>query len=406
MRVAKDLAAARRSAGLLDGGFNMVVAAVIGDKVVGVASLEAAYADRRAEVDEYLTSAAPDTSFELNVAGDIALDHRDFQRGREAVANVVPFEMIGLGRPLTVILETVYVGSYPDTLRFWPGLDNGDILVTSAHKPFQNIEAAPRAVHALVERAPRRKHLEQSAAERGSRLIYYTAAVTDASTLFTVEISVDREFSSELAESLGKAVSAAGALPVFAPAAPYLIAAGVAIPIANKAANLLASPRPYYAETVNVNFGLAGIEAAQARALVLHPGDDDAQFAGYTLGSDNLLRDAEGHAYEGDLPYVVLSLDGTAHADLEGWTAEAASAVLLERFFDPDERLSKALDLTTEALGYFNDVKYQERALKAQKAAAASTGPERERLEKLAMAYIKNIQNETIRKSVEPSGGQ
>jgi hypothetical protein len=245
-------------------------------------------------------------------------------------------------------------------------------------------------------------HLEQSAAEQGSRLLYYTPAVTDSAILFTVEISVDREFSAELAESLSKALSTAAALPVFAPAAPFLIAAGVAVPIANKAANLLASPKPYYEETINVNFALAGLEATQARALVLYPGDDERLFEGYELSSDHLLRDPQGVPYAGELPYAVLSLDGTAHADLEGWTAHAASAVLLERFFAPDERLSSALDLATEALTYFNDVKYQDRAVKTLKDAQEATGAEKARLEKLAKAYAKNIQNEDIRKSVEP----
>lgn len=380
----------------------MAVAAVVGDKVVGLNSLEGAYEEHRSEVDERLLSEVLDTSFVLNVTGGVSLDHRDLKRAHEAATGVIEYQAIGLGRPLTVMLQTVYVGDYPDTLRWVPGDNVGDILVTSAHKPFQNFEAAPRAVHALANRAARRVHLEQNAAEQGSRLLYYTPAVTDASILFTVEISVDREFSAELAESLSKALSTAGALPVFATAAPYLVAAGVAVPIANKAANLLASPKPYYAETVNVNFALAGIEAAQARALVLYPGEDE-QFAGYQLGQDNLLRDQQGEAYAGELPYAVLSLDGTAHADLEGWTAQAASAVLLERFFAPDERLSKALDLTTEALTYYNDVKYQERAAKALKAARQATGPERAKLEKLAKAYTKNIQNGDIRNAVEPA---
>lgn len=381
----------------------MAIAAVVGDKVVGLNNLESAYAENKSDLDDRLRSNVLDNNFAFNLAGGISLDHRDLARAHEVATGVIGYEGIGLGRPLTVMLQTVYVGDYPDTLRWWPGDNRGDILVTSAHKPFQNFEAAPRAVHVLSNKAERRVHLEQSAAEQGSRLLYHTPSVTDSSILFTVEISVDREFSAELAESLSKALSMAGALPVFATAAPYLIAAGAAIPIATKAANMLASPKPYYAETVNVNFALAGLEAAQARALVLYPGEDEEKFAGYELGQGSLLRDPQGETYSGDLPYAVLSLDGSAHADLQGWTAQAASAVLLERFFAPDERLSKALELTTEALTYYNDVKYQERAAKALQAAREATEPEKAKLEKLARAYIKNIQNGDLRKAVEPT---
>jgi hypothetical protein len=292
----------------------MVVAAVVGDKVVGLNSDVPDVPDVQVE-DRY--------NLNLIVAGAWT---------RPSADDAIPFQPIGLGKPLTVILETLYVGDYPDTLRFFPGDQEGDILVTSSHKPFQNFDGAPRAVHLLEKRSERREFLQATASAGGSQLLYYSPAVTDTSVLFTVEVSADREFSDELADGLSQALSSAAALPVFAPAAPYLVSAGAAVKIGKKAADMLARPRPYYCETLNVNFGLAGRAASVASALLLWPGDDAADVEGYTVDKDFRLRTPEGDLYKGERPYAVLSLDGTKHEDLEGWTARAMSAVMLERW--------------------------------------------------------------------------
>ncbi|WP_243060636.1 hypothetical protein [Nocardioides sp. SR21] len=360
----------------------MVVAAVVGDKILGL----------RSEITEDVVQVEDRFNLNLIVAGEWT----------RPPADVIPFQPIGLGKPLTVILETLYIGDYPDTLRVIPGDQRGDILVTSAHKPFQNFDGAARAIHLLQPKPERRDFLYATASAGGSQLIYYSPAVTDTNVLFTIEISADREFNDELADGLSEALSSAAALPVFAPAAPYLVSAGAAVKIGKKAADMLARPAPYYCETLHVNFGLAGRAASVASALLLWPGDDTAEVEGYTVDKDFRLRTPDGDLYKGAKPYAVLSLDGTKHEDLEGWTARAMSAVMLERFFEPKEAMQQTLDLATESLSLYNDVSYQRRALKAADAARAASGAERARQEKLVAAYSKNIQNADIRKTVEP----
>jgi hypothetical protein len=384
----------------MKGRFNMAAVAVIGDKLVDLNSLEAAVDERGDALDEFLVNPELDLEFGMNVTGGVVLNYSDLARARMAASEIVPFQEIGLGKPLTVILESVYVGDYPDTFKWVRGKNRSGVLVTSSHKAFQNFNAAPRAVHLLKERAERREHLNADAPNQGSQLLYYTPAVTNTSTLFTVEVSVDRDFSAKVATDLGKAFLAAGALPVFATAAPYLVAAGVAIPTAAKTVSLLANPHTYYVETVRVNFGLAGMERAQARALVLYPGDDERLFAGYKLSQDNILCDGDNNPYKGELPYAVVSLDGTEHSEFEGWTAHAAAAVLLDRFFQAAGRPSNAMHLVTEAMSLYNDIEFQKRAATEWKAASETTGDAKEKHEEMARAYVKNIQNETIRKIV------
>ena len=115
------------------------------------------------------------------------------------------------------MIETVYIGDYPDTMPLIPWVDKGDVLVDSAHKSFEDFAAAPRAIHLLEADAALRSSIEAKATEQGSPLVYYFAAITDISILFSLELSVDRELNSQIGEAFGKAVSAAGALPVFAP---------------------------------------------------------------------------------------------------------------------------------------------------------------------------------------------
>ena len=69
------------------------------------------------------------------------------------------------------------------------------------------------------------------------------------------------------------------ALPVFASAAPFLIAAGTAIPIALKAANLLARPHVFYEEHVELNFARPGV-ALGLRADSSCPQSDAAAVTG------------------------------------------------------------------------------------------------------------------------------
>jgi hypothetical protein len=78
-----------------------------------------------------------------------------------------------------------------------------------------------------------------------------------------------------------------------------------------------------------------------------------------------VLRDGNGEAYSGELPYVVISLDGTEHEEFEEWSATAASAALLERFFTSDELISEALKVVSEGMVLFNDMTYRRKAADA-----------------------------------------
>jgi hypothetical protein len=378
----------------------MPIAAAVGETLVDLDALDAVADKSRAKLRNFVEKPEVDSEFYMTVDGDVQIGAKDFAKAREAKSPSKPYQGIGPGKPLTIVIETIYLGNYPDPTPWLPFQDTGDVLVTSAHKAFESFEAAPRAVHLLEKDAERRVSLKAKAAHEGSQLVYYSPAVTDVSSiLFSLELSVDLDFDKEIGNALTKAVTAAGALPVFAPAAPYLVAAGVAIPIALSAVSLLARPHTFFAEHVELNIDRPGVELAQPGALVFYPGDDKRAFAGYKLKGRE-LRDRKGNPYRGELSYAVISLDGTERKAFEDWSATAASAALLERFFSSGEVISSALGIVSDSLVLYNDMTYRQKAADALKKSKTAKGAEKKRQKDLYEAYVKNIKTEEIRKTV------
>ena len=379
----------------------MPIAAAVGETLVGLDELDKVAKTSGNQLRDFVEQPEADPDFTLTLDGDVTIAAADLAKARQAKSSALPYEGIGVGKPLTIVIETVYLGDYPDAMPWVPYFQGGDVLVTSAHKGFESFDAAPRAVHLLENDAKRRASLKAKAPQQGSQLVYYSPAVTGLSILFSVELSLDRDFSKEIGDALAKAVTGAGALPVFAPAAPYLVAAGVAIPIATKAVNMLARPQTFFAEHVELNFARPGVELAQPGALVLYGGGDDRAFDGYKLGRNLLLRDSEGTPYKGELPYVVISLDGTEHREFDDWSATAASAALLERFFTSNELISEALKVVSEGMVLYNDIKYQEKAAEALEKSKSLKGAKKKHQEELYRAYVKNIKTKELRSTVE-----
>jgi hypothetical protein len=379
----------------------MPVAAALGETLVGLDQLNDVADSSGEEIREYVAEPEPDPGFALNVDGNVTIGPAELANAREVTSPTVPYEGIGIGKPLTIVLEKIYLGEYPDAMPWMP-ISRGDVLVTSAHKGFESFEAAPRAVHLLEENAERRTSLKAKAPQQGSQLVYYSPAVTELSILFSVELTVDRDFSKEVGDALAKAVTAAGALPVFATQAPYLIAAGVAIPLATTAANLLARPQAFFGEHAELNFNRAGVELAQPGALVLYGGRDARAFEGFTLGAGFELRDADGAPYKGELPYAVISLDGTERPTLDGWSATAASAALVERFFTSGELATKALEIISQSMVLYNDMTYQRKAADALRESKTEKDPAKKaKKQEQVKAYLKNIKTKELRETVD-----
>lgn len=375
----------------------MAILAAVGKTLVGLEELDAAAEDPG--LVEFLESPEPDPGFELDVGDSTMLAGTELVETHDAVSTTVPFEGVGIGKPLTLMLEQVYIGDYPDTMQWVPGAQRGDVVVTSANKKLSSFDAAPRAIHLLEAGADRRSKLRAKATHQGSPLVYYSPAVTDDSLLFTFEMSVDREVDQKVGSDLGAAFTAAGALPVFAPSAPFLIAAGIAIPIATKAIGLLAAPSTFFEATHELAFDRPGLRTFQAGAFVSLPEGSEAEFAGYSLDKETyVLRDADGVEYSGPVPYLVISADGTEQEQYKEWAAQAMSAALVDRYFGGAGALTSGLKMVQESLTLFNDVHYQRQAVETKRRADAETdATKKAALLKQYETFKKNVTNPELK---------
>ncbi len=165
--------------------------------------------------------------------------------------------------------------------------------------------------------------------------------------------------------------------------------------------NLLARPQTFFGEHVELNVNRPGVRLAQPGALVLYGGTDERALEGYKLGDGFQLRDSEGKPYRGKLPSAVISLDGTERQEFEAWSATAASAALLERFFTPGSLVSQALEVVSDSMVLYNDMTYRQKAAEALAKSKTLKGAEKKKQEDLYKAYLKNIRTEALRDTVE-----
>jgi hypothetical protein len=122
----------------------MPIAAALGETLVGLDELDEVAGSSGDEIREFVDKSEPDPGFALTVDGNVTIGPAELAKAREAKSSAIPYEGIGVGKPLTIVIETIYLGDYPDAMPWVPYFQGGDVLVTSAHKAFESFDAAPR----------------------------------------------------------------------------------------------------------------------------------------------------------------------------------------------------------------------------------------------------------------------
>jgi len=186
-------------------------------------------------------------SFAKEVATNPSKAVLDFAHGRATGENrltevisfsgeVVPFEAIGLNKPLTIMVRHVYTGKHPKGYLFDK---SKDMLLTSAMKGLVTYAAAPRAVNFLRRDVVAGTDMQTIAAtEQGTPLIFYSPALTESSSILTLEIIFD-EFPQAAFDALSSALGSAAGIPLFASANFYLSAAGMVMKLLGQASESL-----------------------------------------------------------------------------------------------------------------------------------------------------------------------
>ncbi|MFF1831295.1 hypothetical protein [Paenarthrobacter sp. NPDC058040] len=328
----------------------------------------------------------------------------------------LPFTKIGLGRPLSLKILSIFPGSAS-----WHRKDSlGAALITSAVKNPSLDGAAALALNYYFKEAMPGRALKPTASGGGSDVIYYSPGMIHDSLEIEIRQSFDKWDPSKLGvwtDAIGKAAN----LPVFA-VSPHTASAGAIVYAAANAIKFAArffdgwfDNEKDWVSSWTLRLSTGGLVPATESFALFYGNDDQEKVQGsggaiftkefadrdeqYVVNQERgtlCYRDNGEQVLEGS-PYVLAILDGAADSHLTKWTGAAVTAVLYERFFGTnDEGRSQDVGGILEA---YNDI------VMAREIAAldADLGqlPEAERrdssLQKKRDGAVKNIQDKTIR---------
>lgn len=303
----------------------------------------------------------------------------------------IDFEPIGIGKPLTVQIRHVYTGNKAEG--YW---GTNDMLVASAIKSIATYDAAPRAVNYLVSKATNNRNFRTiDATEKGTPLVYYSPSLAQHSSSVTVEVMFS-SFPKETFDAMSQAFSASSGIPVFAPVSGYLVAAGMVTKLLGNIGKSLSDGTPALRQTEEITFITPGSYQPIAQFLLLISDEVPQElFTSYRVTNRGVLArvDDENKLYDGEYPYVVISLDGRPVDEYKSFTQAAASAAQLDKFYNINDGSSQPLTALGEALKLYNDMKFRDKAINLAKSLKESDKNSEDYKNKLNLynAYVKNI---------------
>lgn len=323
-----------------------------------------------------------------------------------ALSTVPGFTPIDLGKPLRIEIQTIYTGDAPRTGLFgWGG--QADLLVSSAVRAYQTHGKAPRAINQILKAPEDRVHRLPSAGEDGSPIVYYTPALVNSQTLCSFHMIAD-SFPEEMVNGVAELFGKAAGLPLFAPAASYLMVGSSLLRIFGDLGKALFESDPFLTADLNLRFDVPGVPEALATHAVLYNDSDKAEFDGLQVKFEGdaltgklKLVDGQGREYQGNAPYLIALLDGGSRDELSDFSPKLASAALIEKFYGSGDATGATLDVMESALKLYNDYQFRQKAEAAKKKLVGDVNSkEYKQAKKLFDAYNSNITEDAFKVSV------
>jgi hypothetical protein len=310
----------------------------------------------------------------------------------EAAPGATEFTKIGYGLPLTIMIRHVYTGEHPHK-GFFGG--DGDVAVVSGVKNYDVFNASTRALNFLVKNQTPNSHLPRPAAfSDGSALVAYSPAIMTDSLTVSLELAI-ATFPQDFVNSLSSAFTTLAGIPMLLPYSGYLLGAGQVLKLARNVGHALFDGTRF-SVTASIDFDVPGAVPAVADFRALTGTSFDP--TGYQYQDGIGLVDANGNKYEGDEPYIVLSLDGKQRDNLKTYMPTVATAAVLQRFFQIGEGGQVAIDTVAHAIQLASDFKYREQAITLKaKVAAETDATEKSKLQAQLDAALKNISNDGLK---------
>jgi hypothetical protein len=315
-------------------------------------------------------------------------------------AQLVPFKPIGLGLPLNIMIREVYTGKYPSGL--FKGIKK-DLLVTSAIKSITTFDAKPRALNILKDKVSANFHIQGGpACQEGTPFIFYSPALIEKALTLDLTLILD-QFNQELFSTIGNVLQSAAGIPIFLSKSVYLLAGGALAKLVGAGGEALFDGKPFFDSSEMINIDIPGTPALPPGFALITDGNvdkNDPEFRRtYQIDSYGRVVDGTGNTYNGDIPYIVISIDGTLWEELAAFTPTAACAALLSRFFGIKENQQQPLDTLLDAVKLYNDFTYRQEVDRLDKQIEGlPEGEEKVNLKKKREALSKNILNDLLKK--------
>jgi len=312
----------------------------------------------------------------------------------------IGFKEIGLGLPLTIMTRQVYTGKYPKGGLFGGGKD---MLLTSATKSIASFSAKPRAINFLMKQVPSKSRIARPpAAQQGTPIIFYSPALLERSLTLDLTMVFDT-FPQETFDQVGDTFTAAAGIPIFQVASTFLLGAGMITKLLGKAGEAIFDGKPVFESSDAVDIALpGGPPIPPGFALITTDNIDslDSTFRSkFQVNASGKVVDNAGNEYDGDIPYTVISYDGTPVDEFASFSPTAASAAILSRFFGIKDGQNLPLDIVIEGIKLFNDLTYRKQVDEIDKklAGLAEGDPKKKELEGKRKALVENILESTLK---------
>lgn len=321
------------------------------------------------------------------------------RRPAGAIGAVAGFVDIGVGKPLSVEIREIYTGKYPRGVSLFGGKQSA-MLMTTAMKGLEVSSGSARAVNFLTRKVKPHTRLRQvDATTVGTPLVYYSPALTQMEAVLTVDIAFD-EFPKEAFDAVSTAASSAAGIPAFAAAGPYLVVAGTIVNLLGRLGESGFDSSPDFTATVALALDRPGepLLAADYRLCMEEAGLQEIR-ADYQIDEGgSLVRCDNGELYDGDFPYVVLSIDGREHDERKTFVPMAATADMVKTFFGSKPMFSTSIETALEGMKLYSDWQFRERALTLDKQVKAETDTaKKDQLRALRDATLKNIGKDELK---------
>ncbi|MDO8873190.1 MAG: hypothetical protein Q7V05_10740 [Methanoregula sp.] len=323
-----------------------------------------------------------------------------FSTGELTTDNAVPFQPIGIGKPLTIMIRQIYTGKYPKSLFG----SSKSMLTTSAVKSITSFEEKPRALNFMMENVSSNNVIERPAAvSQGTPFVFYSPALVENSLTMDLSIVFDT-FPQPVFDQVGSAFQAAAGIPVFLPYTTYMLGLSGIVKLAGVVGESVFDGKPAFSTSDGLNFFLPGsIPVPSGFALITDKNVDslDPEFREkYHVDKYGQVVDKSGIKYKGDIPFIVISLDGSTQKELESFIPTAATAAMLSRFYGIKDGQQQNLDNLINAVKIFNDFKYRTQVDALDTEIEKCTVPaQKEEMKKKRDALAKNIITDLLKKS-------